>query len=738
MRFRLPYIIFQLLQKNKMPDNQGNKLALVIKAIFYTCACLITCGISSFAQQDKIDSLNKILIESSTTDSIRINTLNQLATLSARFNKQNGYSLYNRSIILARRSKNLYGEIRALVGISNFQREDGNFSAAKESLTQAMQLGDSGAHIDFVTTAMNDFYRDYFVYPSGDYIKELEYALYYLKISEQTFIKPLIADACTQTAIVFAVLGDYFNALKYNKRALEILEKEDQYRLTLIRARALLFCGETYKYMSDYSSAIQQYNLSFQVAKSLNSIVFAVENESNLAGIYRIQKRYEETFAIAFRSLAMYTYLKVDGGISYVSLILARAYADINKPDSALAFGKLTVQYAEKTTDWDLLKSGHQVLSKAYEIKKDFKTAYMHNLMYTKYDDSMFNKSKTHQIAYLQYSNEISLKESKIKLLEKDNAIRAGKNRRQQMTLYGILTVTALVLIVLFILAKSYRSKQRANALLEQQKQEIQSTLTKLRSTQAQLIQTEKMASLGELTAGIAHEIQNPLNFVNNFSEVNGELLKEMKHEMIKGNTNDALVLANDVMANQEKINHHGKRAEAIVKGMLQHSRSSSSVKEATDINGLADEYLRLSYHGLRAKDSSFNATMKTDFDETAGNIHIIPQDIGRVLLNLYNNAFFAVSEKKKQQAENYEPTVSIKTKKLDGKIEVSVKDNGKGIPQKVLDKIFQPFFTTKPTGQGTGLGLSLAYDIVKAHGGEIVVQTDEGQGSQFIIRLPC
>jgi two-component system NtrC family sensor kinase len=244
------------------------------------------------------------------------------------------------------------------------------------------------------------------------------------------------------------------------------------------------------------------------------------------------------------------------------------------------------------------------------------------------------------------------------------------------------------------------------------------------------------MASLGELTAGIAHEIQNPLNFVNNFSEVNRELIQEMKNELLSDNKQEAISIANNIDENEEKINHHGKRADAIVKGMLQHSRASTGQKEPTDINALADEYLRLAYHGLRAKDNSFNATMKTDFDKAIEKINIVPQDIGRVLLNLYTNAFYAMNEKKKRKGENFEPVVSVSTKKLNNKVEVRVRDNGSGIPQKVLDKIFQPFFTTKPTGQGTGLGLSLSYDIIKAHGGEIKVETEDGEGAEFIILL--
>jgi len=287
-------------------------------------------------------------------------------------------------------------------------------------------------------------------------------------------------------------------------------------------------------------------------------------------------------------------------------------------------------------------------------------------------------------------------------------------------------------------LIKAERERARTKELA--QAKEIEKAYHELKVTQSQLIQSEKMASLGELTAGIAHEIQNPLNFVNNFSEVNMELLNELKDGPLKKlpeeNKKEADEIVEDLSKNLQKITHHGKRADAIVKGMLQHSRSSSGVKEPTDINALADEYLRLAYHGLRARDKDFNATMKTDFDDTIGNINIVPQDIGRVILNLITNAFYVVTEKKKQQPKGFEPTVSVSTKKINGKVEIKIADNGNGIPKKVLDKIFQPFFTTKPTGQGTGLGLSLSYDIIKAHRGEIKVETKEGEGTQFIIFL--
>jgi signal transduction histidine kinase/ligand-binding sensor domain-containing protein len=311
-------------------------------------------------------------------------------------------------------------------------------------------------------------------------------------------------------------------------------------------------------------------------------------------------------------------------------------------------------------------------------------------------------------------------------------------------------TVRAYVFYILLLVAtvsaafRFYRNyligkeKKRIQILELKNAREIEIAYTELKATQNRLIQSEKMASLGELTAGIAHEIQNPLNFINNFSALNIELMDEMKEVMTAGDSKEAITIAEDIRLNLGKISHHGKRADTIVKDMLQHSRSSSGVKEPADINALAEEYLRLSYHGLRAKDKSFNATMKSEFDPAVGKINIIPQDMGRAILNLINNAFYAVNEKRKLNIKGFEPLVSISTKKLGDKIEIRVSDNGTGIPQPNLDKIFQPFFTTKSAGQGTGLGLSLCYDIItKGHGGDINVESKEGEGSTFIVYLP-
>jgi signal transduction histidine kinase len=327
----------------------------------------------------------------------------------------------------------------------------------------------------------------------------------------------------------------------------------------------------------------------------------------------------------------------------------------------------------------------------------------------------------------------IAAYENEKKSIEQLQNINALKQEQaiQQATLSKRNTILLISLVGLLLIALSMIFLYRQLLLNKR-------TVKRLKSTQTQLIHSEKMASLGELTAGIAHEIQNPLNFVNNFSEVSVELVTEMKDELAKGNKQEAILISNDLDENLQKISEHGKRAASIVKGMLQHSRKSTDKKEPTDINALVDEYVRLSYHGIRSKDKSFNAMINTNFDKTAGIVNVIPQDLGRVLLNLLNNAFYSVNEKKNNLNGTFQPIVSVSTKNTGKGVELSVKDNGTGIPEKVLSKIYQPFFTTKPTGQGTGLGLSLSYDIItKGHGGEMKVNSTEGEYAEFIISLP-
>jgi two-component system, NtrC family, sensor kinase len=408
-------------------------------------------------------------------------------------------------------------------------------------------------------------------------------------------------------------------------------------------------------------------------------------------------------------------------------------YLRENKKDSALIYAVQNLKAIESSggiaNQRSNMGTAYEDLYRAYKLSNRQDSAYKYLELASVVLDSL-NEIRIKNLADFQ---KLSLSEAmRLEQLENERIQTQAKIRT-----YGMLAGLAILSIIGFILYRNNRQKQKANTVLE-------TTLTNLKSTQAQLIQSEKMASLGELTAGIAHEIQNPLNFVNNFSEMNKELLEELNDEIGKGNFDEVKAIAIDVIGNEEKINHHGKRASDIVKGMLEHSRKSTGEKELTDINALCDEYLRLAYHGLKAKDNnlptgqaSFHATLETHFDPSLHKIAVIPQDIGRVLLNLINNAFYAVNERSKKGEKGYQPTVSITTQQTENnQIQIAVKDNGSGIPVHIKDKIFQPFFTTKPTGQGTGLGLSLSYDIVKAHGGELKVETKEREGATFILNL--
>ncbi len=557
----------------------------------------------------------------------------------------------------------------------------------------------------------------------GDLPKSLELQFSGLKIAEDHHFMIEQSGCLRRIGLVYMDLKYYRKAIDYYQRARKI-DLAIGYKRG--EAIACMNMGMTYQYMNNRDSALYYNDRAF---KGLGYIKDLITDVYRTRGDIEAMNGNKNT-AIAYYNQGIQKGLKINDyrTVSNIYANMASVYRAIKKPDSSIYCATKGIEYGQRTAFRRGIFLSATLLSQLYD-SVDAKEALRYYKIAAEAKDSLFGAGNIQTIQAL-----VAKEESRQQ--EVEQAKVAYQNKLKQ---YGLLAGLGVFSVIAGILYRNNRQKLKANQVLE-------STLADLRSTQTQLIQSEKMASLGELTAGIAHEIQNPLNFVNNFSEVNKELLQEMNEEIEKENFEEVKVLARDVIDNEEKILHHGKRADAIVKGMLQHSRSSSGVKEPTDINALADEYLRLAYHGLRAKDKSFNATLKTDFDETIGTVNIIPQDIGRVILNLITNAFYAVSERKKAATDNFEPTVTVSTKRVGappgvggsaGMIEICVKDNGNGIPQKVLDKIFQPFFTTKPTGQGTGLGLSLSYDIVKAHGGDIKVNTKENEGSEFVITLP-
>ncbi len=422
-------------------------------------------------------------------------------------------------------------------------------------------------------------------------------------------------------------------------------------------------------------------------------------------------------------------------GLAYISF--SRVFTDLKKNDSALYYAKESLKIFEKLKYPAWKRDAYNLLTSCFDQLGRTDSAIVYLKLAKSLSDSLSTEERKNLLAFQDVVVDEQLKLEK---LEKEKIQTKNKIRT-----YSMIAGLVFLSLIGLILYRNNKKEKKAKIVLEK-------TLKELESTQSQLIQSEKMASLGELTAGIAHEIQNPLNFVNNFSEVNAELIDELEQEAGKGNLDEVKAIAKGIRENEQKIVHHGKRADAIVKGMLQHSRTSSGQKAPTALNALCDEYLRLSYHGLRAKEKSlpaeasakagFNATIETSFDSTLPRINVVPQDIGRVVLNLINNAFYAVNEKstfgEAAADKRYQPSVTVSTKNSGSSISISVKDNGNGIPDSIKEKIFQPFFTTKPTGQGTGLGLSLSYDIVKAHGGELQVETMEGEGTEFIIQLPA
>jgi len=530
-------------------------------------------------------------------------------------------------------------------------------------------------------------------------------------------------------ALIHLNMGNLYGATGNNYKKLSeylvAIEFADSVRNDELKISAIMNVGNAYLKLNKLDSALlfEQKAISMISNRAGGYERYDGFALQVLGRIYQAKGDFELSRDAYQKSIRICQEQNTLPGLARTLNLLGGLYQIIKKPDSSLHYAREALETARTAGLSVEIKNAYKLLADTYSDQKNKDSTLAYLKLYTVLNDSLNKVEKENLLAYQNIGFDEQLR---VKKLEEEKIQTQTKIRTNAM-LAGLV----VFLIIGLILYRNYRHKQQANNVLE-------SALSNLKSTQTQLIQSEKMASLGELTAGIAHEIQNPLNFVNNFSEINTELLDELKGEAAKGNPDEINSIVSALKDNNQKIAFHGKRAESIVKGMLQHSRSSTGKKELTDINTLTDEFLRLSYHGLRAKDKSFNATMETNFDYNINKIQIIPQDVGRVLLNLFNNAFYSVNEKKKIVNGLYEPKVFVSTEKLDGKVQIRVKDNGNGIPQKILDKIYHPFFTTKPTGEGTGLGLSLSYDIItKGHGGELKVETKEGEYALFKIILP-
>lgn len=649
----------------------------------------IVCGIAS-AQKNDVDSLAKVY-KKNRQDTTLVQFLNDKATENElQTNTDSGLLHTRQALAISRRIHYKKGEVQSLADMANFLNERGDLPGSLKVTFEVL--------------------------PMAAEIKD------YATLSE-----------CYNTlGLTYSTLKNDAKALEYYRKGLGITLQKHLYLQTVIESNNI---SREFLDMNQLDSALyytnKAYTLSLQKHMLLD-VAFLIRN----FGIIQYKKgNYARSIdffkkSAAQKPTALNHYLQ---GEDYRRM--AEAYQKLNDIDSCINCAKIAYQQAELEHNPNLIMLTTSLLTDVFKKKNDYKQAYKYQQIMLKAQDSLFSQQKTLQVQNLTFSEQ-----------QRQDALKASaiayQNKVRFYTLIGVLCVVVLVVLILWY---SNNARKKANRLLHEQKEEIaaqrddlEQAYSDLKTTQSQLLQREKMASLGELTAGIAHEIQNPLNFVNNFSEVNSELIDEMEQEITKGDLEEVKAIAQNIKENQQKISQHGKRADFIVKGMLLHSRNNSGERQLTNINVLADEFFKLSYHGLRAKDKNFNAEMITHFDENVPAISIVQQDIGRVLLNLFNNAFYAVNQKSITGGTSYKPEVAVSTTIENGQVFIKVKDNGIGIPDAIKEKIMQPFFTTKPTGEGTGLGLSLTYDmVVKGHGGSIAVDTKEGQFTEFIVTLP-
>ncbi|CAN5921903.1 hypothetical protein BH24BAC1_BH24BAC1_33920 [soil metagenome] len=643
------------------------------------------------------DSL-KHLLSLSKQDTSRVLILAEL-TEAYRNVRPDSAMLYGQQALnLARESNFPTGEIEALLSISVVQRELGNLPYA------------------------------------------LNVALKALKITQEHQIEQKEAGCLVRVANVYLASKNFAKALSYYQQAEKIRRNYygDEWGLAVTQ----MFIGDVYEQMNQLDSALYYEQLVFQK-------MFHIKGENLQQNVFRVlgniqAKKGNNHLALAYYQQGIQAALR---SIDYRSAStiynnVATFYKKLNRPDSAIYYAKQGLAYGEMLSYQNRIMAASSLLAELYE-PQDAKEALRFYKIASAAKDSLYGAERVQALQSLSFEEQERLREIEQARIEYQSKIRQ----------YALLAGLAVILTIALLLYRNNLHKQRANALLKRQKEEIisqkgklQETLDNLKDTQTQLIQSEKMASLGELTAGIAHEIQNPLNFVNNFSAVSSELVEELEQEALADHKEDVLTIAADLRQNLSKIHHHGRRADAIVKNMLQHSRTTAAgEKQLTNLNALTDEYLRLAYHGFRAKDKSFTCTLDTFYDLKLEKVEVVPQDLGRVLLNLYNNAFYAVQQKVKMvpagaggEEEAYKPTVTVSTHQREGQVEIRVRDNGTGMPESVKQKIFQPFFTTKPTGEGTGLGLSLSYDIItKGHGGELMVKSGEGAFTELSIVIP-
>jgi signal transduction histidine kinase len=691
------------------------------------------------------DSLRQLLRAQPRADTVRVQRLLALAFAVRIGDIPQATQLNEQALALSRKLGYSDGEAEALLALCVIHRRQTNYDLARRYARQARH----------VFTKRNDqeglgrlwLQMSWIDLLQGNYAGALSSALKGLPLTEKS------GDLLTRTRLqinmgnIYSQLGDYTEALSILRAALGNARRLNDDQTVLMALNAL---GTTYQTLKNWPQAIAYHQSSLRMSKKLGNVSGEISDEINLAEVYGQQGNQAEALAHGLRARQLVRATQDTYNLPAVELMLARAYLLANQTDSVLALAHHALELSRKSGSNMIIRDASDLLAEAYAQRQSFDQAYRYRNLHMAYNDSLSGEDIQRRTSSLRYNYEMDRKKAQIDLLNKDRQLQTQWVERQRQQLYGLLIGLLGVLLVAALLLRNVFLKQRANRHLNEKNLEIAAhrddldqALTELRATQAQLVQHEKLASLGQLTAGVAHEIQNPLNFITNFSDLGVELTTELQEELAKEKLSErgrATIeeLLQDLAHNQRSINQHGHRADRIVKSMLEHSRASSGEPQPTDLNDLAEECVRLAHYSWQATNKDFKVTLTTDFAPQLPSLKIVPQDVSRVLINLLSNAFYAVAEKRRQMGEAFQPEVTIRTQQTEKDVRIRVRDNGNGIPAAVREKIFEPFFTTKPTGEGTGLGLSLSYDIItKGHRGTLSVETQEGQYSEFTICLP-
>ncbi|OIN57930.1 tetratricopeptide repeat protein [Arsenicibacter rosenii] len=668
---------------------------------------------------------------------------------------QSTYQTYVQALETARSCPAPRHQLPVLISFAKFLKSRGNKTAALAYLKQHLQITTAlKSHSDSIV----NYYRQADIYTAfGDFPRSLELLLKAQALAEKPPVSSLLVEIMSDLGLLYSLVGDYEEAFNYQKRALKILKPgEISKGSALILARI----GENYLVNNRFREAIPYFKQALHQTQRLKLDTFAATVMGNLARAYVNLGDYKQTFYYGIPIVKKFKQVNNQGFLTWTYVTLARAYLNTQRPDSALVLALPAYRSGVLLGSKENARDAAGVLADIYAHQKDYLRAFQFQKAYTSYKDSLNNELTSRRVAYLEYNQKLLQKQSQIAQLEEEKVLNNRVVSQQRLVVLMLLIGLGAGAFLVRSLTQANHKLKYSNQLLAIQKAEIdeqagqlkarngeidaqrkqlQNTVTELQKTQNQLVLKEKMASLGELATGIAHEIQNPLNFVNNFAIVSTTLVSEIKNHLNETTDSKPRQAADSLTVNLDRIIHHGQRAESIIKGMLQHSHLGTGDRQPVDINALASDYLQQSYKSVCQKNKQLNnVRLHLDLQPVPEKVVAVPQDLSRVFVNLYNNAFYTLGEKLLQAADDYQPGIWVSSTYVNNRVIIRVKDNGMGIPANIVHKIFQPFFTTKPTGHGAGLGLSLSYDIItKGYGGQLIVDTQWGKFTEFSISIP-